>query len=99
MDELKDRFRAALAALVEKHGLDLSKRTTLHSRFLAWWLWGDYQKSYRYKRGWLAPPKEPWRIRSRIEALEHLVGLPTSLVHGLLMESFESREVKPDREG
>jgi hypothetical protein len=75
--------------LVDKHGLDLSKRTTLHSRWLAWWLWGRYEKKYRFGRNgkWLEPPAEAWRIRSRIEAFEHLHSLPTSLVHGLI-ESF-----------
>ena len=90
--ELESAFRVALAALVEKHRLDLSKRTTLHARWLAWWLWGRYEKKYRFGRNgkWLEPASETWRTQSRIEAFERLHGLPTALVHGLI-ESYRSR--------
>jgi hypothetical protein len=90
-DELEARFRVALAALVEKHGLDLSERTTWDSRWLAWWLWGDYQKEYRFRPEWLAPPSQAWRLRSRIAAFEHLYSLPTSLVQSLI-ESWKSEQ-------
>jgi hypothetical protein len=91
-------YCGALAEIVEKYDLDVSLRTSLHSRWLAAYLWGDYSKERRYPKAkvsvvdgkpwhFLVPPRQEWRCRSQTEAFRCIVKWPRSLMYDLI-DSF-----------